>query len=136
MDKDGTTSYAGTTSISYSGTAWAYPIIKIVRSGGDGATLKSIINYTTGAELWFNFAMRDGEELIIDLRPGQRSMTSNFRGDITGEILQQSNAGAFYLTHGNASGGKTNTIYAFIVEDNSPTVTTTMWWRDAYASYD
>ena len=71
-----------------------------------------------------------------DLRPGKRTMASTFRGDVTGEIKAQSDISSFYLTHGNSSGAMTNTIYTFVAEDTSPTVTAYAYWRDAYASID
>lgn len=135
FDTTGTTYYAGSTTITYTGTERAYPIIKIKRTGGTSAKIQSLRNETTGAVLYFDYALLDGETLTIDTRPNKQSMTSSFRGNVYGDLLPNSDFGSFYLLHGN-SGSQDNVITCFVNEVGSPTVTATAQWRNAYVSED
>lgn len=136
-DTSGTAYWAGSTNITYTGTAPAYPVIHIRRDGGTLCWFYSIRNVTTGAELWFRpYRLLDGEELTIDLRPGKRSATSNFHGNIWGKILSSSDVSSFYLAPGNAAAGKVNTITAYQYNTGSPTVTVYLEYHNAYNGLD
>lgn len=136
FDTTGTGYYAGNTSISYSGTYFAYPIITINRSGGTSPVrLQSIANQTTGAELYFDYDILAGETITIDTRPGHWSVTSDFFGNISDAILAGSNFGQFYLLHGNGSGARDNVITVF-VNTTDATITALARWKDAYISED
>jgi len=83
-----------------SGSASAYPIFKIKRTVGSFATLEWIKNETTGDTLWCNYSLLDNETLTIDLTPGNRSIKSDFLGDVWRAILRSSDLSAFKLLPG------------------------------------
>lgn len=66
-----------------------------------------IINYTTGQALYFNLVLLAGEELIIDLRPGHKTVTSSARGNMI-RSLYAGDLMTFALTPGD------NELSAFI----------------------
>ncbi len=132
----GTAYFSGNATISYLGTYQTYPTIKIKRSGGTSAKLLNIANVTTDAILYFNYDLLDGEELIIDMRPGKQSITSSFRGNVYNELFPNSDFGSFYLMPGNGSGSQDNIITAFVDTVGTPTMTANMIWKDAYISED
>ena len=122
---------AGTATVTNAGTANRYPVFKVSRSGGDGATLYSLRNETTGKALMFNsYGLLDGETLTVDCRPGQRSIVSSFFGPRPDAILANSDFGSFALKPGS------NQITCFVDYDNAPTVTAWLEWRDAYLGVD
>jgi hypothetical protein len=130
FDQSGTGYYSGTTSVTPSGNTRTYPVITIDRSGGTTATLTNIINETTGASLWFDFDIQDGEAMTIDLRPGKQSVISSYWGQIQ-IIFQGSDASDFYLLPNTA-----NDIKAFVTTTGAPTITTTIKWVESYWSVD
>ena len=102
----GTASAAAVTSVTNSGTAAAYPILTASAPTG-GATdaggeirLKQLINYTSGEAIYFNIAMVAGEVLTLDLRPGQKTFTSTFQGNIIDTILPGSKLTTWRLLPG------------------------------------
>jgi len=126
----GTATLWGTTSVTNSGSRTAYPVIKIKRSGGTLALLELIRNRTTGGTLYFSYYLQDGEELTIDLSPGNKSCTSSFSGNQWGAILRNSDVGAFYLQPG------VNQIEAYVWDSGTPTITATMEWKVTHWSAD
>lgn len=126
----------GQAAISYSGTERAYPVFTIKRSGGTSATLRYFTNVTTGASLFFEYALQDGETLVIDLRRDVLLMESSIRGNVWNEMLPDSDEGQFYLTPGNGSGAQTNTILTWMENVGTPTITAFIRWRDAFVSED
>ena len=121
---------AGTTSVESAGTADAYPQIIVSRSGGDGATLLSIRNETTGHVLVFNQAIQDGETLTVDLRPRLKSVDSSFYGRRLQKVLRASDFGAWRLLPGS------NTISMLVLEDGSPTMTAYLVYQRPFLSAD
>jgi hypothetical protein len=116
IDTDGTMAIGGTFYGSMS-----YPYWKTVTNSGDANALPvftvygpgqlcQIVNYTTGQRLDFNIDMLAGEILTIDLRQGYKTITSNFRGNVTWAEIGHAMA-MFYLAPG------ANYI-AFWVNDN------------------
>lgn len=91
----GTWTAAGTTSVTNAGTARAYPVITLA---GPGA-LYYIINWTTDQRLYFDLTLLEGETLTIDLRPGIKTITSNFRGNCL-PFLVSGNLIDWYLAPG------------------------------------
>lgn len=65
--------------VTNSGDANALPVFTVYGPG----QLCQIVNYTTGQRLDFNIDMLAGEILTIDLRQGYKTITSNFRGNVT-----------------------------------------------------
>ena len=102
----------------------------IKRSGGTSATLQYIKNETTGATLYLNHALLDGETLTLDFTEGKRTITSSMFGSILHAVLRGSDFGDFYLAPGE------NNISVFVNEVGSPTVTAYMIWRNTHWSAD
>lgn len=105
----GTATAAALTTLTNSGSADAYPIYEFTGPG----KLYQLTNYTTGDALYFNLTLLSGETARLDLRPGNLSFVSSFRGDISGTILPGSSFGSWHLAPGanNASayiGGTTS----------------------------
>jgi phage-related protein len=133
----GTGTYAGITTLSYSGSAENYPLISIKRTGGTTARLLSIRNESTDAELTFDYALSNGETITIELNPftGTR-LVSSFIGEVPGAILPGNDSGAFYLDPGNTDSAKSNIITCYITTSGSPTLTSLLYYRSAYLSQD
>jgi hypothetical protein len=133
-DFDGTATYPQATSnVVNNGTARAYPVITIERTGGTSATLNKITNTTTDVDIYLNYSILDGEKITIDLRPGRMNMTSSFpagEGQGRWEILPTSVLGDFYLLPG------TNKLTLYYQSAGSPTITGLARWTDAYWSVD
>ncbi len=121
---------AGLTNITNDGTAEGHPVLKVKRNGGTSATLISTRNETTGKELLFDYALLDGETIIVDLRPKRKEITSDFFGPRPGAILANCDFGTFVLQP------DANAITCFVNVVDSPTVTAWAEWRTAYASAD
>ena len=121
------------TTVTHSGTTRAFPTITITRSGGTTATLESIQNLTTGKMLLFNHAMLDGERIVIDLTPGNKTITT-YVGDSTNNALDDclpgSDFGSFALMPG------VNDIGLYISETGSPTLTAHIQWQTTHPTVD
>lgn len=135
FDTTGTATYSGSVTASYTGTALAYPKIIISRSGGTSATLREVRNYTTGAVLYFDYDLLDGETLTIDCRPGGQSIVSSFWGNVYGRLLANSDFGNFHIMPGNGS-SLDNVVTFWVEEGGGPTVTAIMTYKTAYISED
>lgn len=89
----GTASVSAITSANNRGKAAAYP--KVIINGPTSGTAKlySLINVTTGDTIVFSSSLvvNAGEQLILDLTPGNKSFTSNFQGNVLGYIVPGSN---------------------------------------------
>lgn len=125
----GTGAFSDDETASNEGSASAFPRLIFTRSGGTGATLQSIRNERTGLTLLCDYTLLDGETVIIDLYPKDRSETSSFFGDVA-IVLPNSNMSQWNLLPGS------NQISAFVSESGSPTITGWLLWRDAYRSYN
>lgn len=130
VDDSVTSNYSGTTTVTNNGSAKAFPIITLKRSGGTSAKLIAIRNETTGIELNFDLDFLDGETVVIDLSPGKKTITSDFRGNVIGQKLPGPGLSEFALLPG------ANLISLFIDVAGAPTVTSEMRWRDLYWSVD
>jgi len=128
-DQNGTTgTFSGTTTVTNDGTAIAYPIITISRSGGTTATLKSLGNETTGTRIPLDYSLLDGETLTLDFTPGAKAFTSNFFGSRLG--ISNHNIVDFNLESGS------NTISCFVDTSGGPTVIVTIEWTERYKGLD
>jgi len=116
-DTTGTSLTSAVNTITNSGTTRAYPKITINRSGGTSATVAYLKNNTTGATLWLNYALLDGETLTLDFTPGARSISSSMFGTVWRALLKPSDFSQFYLLPGS------NSIIAFVNVVGSPTMT-------------
>lgn len=117
-DTTGTGTAAGVTTATNNGTATAYPVIKVTGPG----TLQRIENYTAGAVLYFNLAINTGETVTIDCRPGQRSITSDWRGNLYPQLQAGSDFALFRLLPG------ANTIIAYM-SGTSGAAAIRMYWQ-------
>lgn len=122
--------FPGSATVANSGTTPAFPRIKVSRSGGTAAVLRSIQNATTSKRLQFNYDLQDGETLTIDASPNYKSITSDFYGLRMDAMLARSTFGAFALQPGD------NIITMMVEFSGAPTITTWMEWVDTYRSYD
>jgi hypothetical protein len=69
--------------ITNDGNARAFPVFTVLGPG----RLYNIVNYTTGQRLDFDIDMMTGEVITIDLRVGQKTVTSSVRGNLTGKCI-------------------------------------------------
>jgi hypothetical protein len=122
--------YQGLTTCTNGGSTSTYPIIKIKRSGGTKATVASLINYTTQKRVWLDYDLADGEELVLDFRPGRRSVTSSHFGVVWEAVLRNSDFSDFYLLPG------ANNVGAYVELTGAPTVTTLISWDVCHWSAD
>jgi hypothetical protein len=115
------TSYLNT--VTNTGSSSAYPVIKLARGTDAGISiLEWIKNETTGDTLWCNYTMSGGETLTIDLTPGDRSIKSDFFGDVWRAVLRSSDLSSFRLLPGE------NKISIFSNRTGEPTLIFTMEW--------
>jgi len=124
--------WAGTNAISATvttpgiSTATSYPIIKITGPG----TIWQIKNYTTGKAIYFDdLTLLAGEVITLDLRPGQITMTSSWRGSILPYVLKGSSYD-FPLMPGS------NNISAYLFGATTAASGIVMTWKDNYHSID
>jgi len=122
--------YAGVATVSNSGTENVYPYLKVKRSGGNRATLKTLRNETSGYELYFDYDLRDGETLTVDLNPKAKNISSSFYGKRLDAVLANSDMGQWRLRP------RSNTVSCFVDVAGAPTVTAWLQWRDAYNGLD
>jgi hypothetical protein len=112
----GTSIVSGDNSVTNTGSALSYPTIEIKNAG----RLQLIKNETTGDELLFYFLILDGEIVTIDMNPGLKTITSDWRGNVLGELLPNSDLGVFKLeSFPRANQGDTegaNLISVFITD--------------------
>lgn len=112
------------------GTADAFPVIKINRSGGTSATLVSIRNLTTNQALLFNWEMQDGEEITIDLRGTKKRIDSSITSSQLGKIMPNSNFSTFRLKPG------VNDISLYVIGAGDPTITAYIQWESEFLNVD
>jgi hypothetical protein len=109
--------------VTNNGTAEAFPIMQVTRTGGTSATLKEITNESTGFTLLFEYALSDGETVTIDLSSQNKLMTTSLTGAIiNNEILSASDLTAFSLVPGD------NELNIFVPESGGATVEFTVQW--------
>ncbi len=97
----GTASAAGVTVITNNGTAQTYPILTASAPTTTSAQLVQLVNYTTKDAIYFNLTLQPREIVTLDLRPGVKTLTSNFRGNIINTITPGSNVATWRLLPGN-----------------------------------
>jgi hypothetical protein len=129
----GTAQFGGKVVFSQWGTAPAYPTIRVARSGGTTARLRTIRNERTARELVFNYLLLDGEALTIYLEPTRKRIVSSLFGDRPDAVLPNCDFGAFTL---EPSGTDEQIVTAFVDVTGAPTITAEMWWRVQMRSLD
>jgi len=116
--------------VNNSGTENVYPVLKIKRSSGTTATIETLRNETSGYELFFDYDLRDGETLTVDLDPKAKSIISSFYGKRLDAVLANSDMGQWKLRPGR------NDVTCFVDVTGSPTITAWLEWRDTYNGLD
>lgn len=116
---------AAVTTVSNTGSAAAYPVVTINGPGW----LTQLANWTSGDVLYLDVDLLAGETLTIDLRPGTRSLTSSFRGNLLGSIVPGSTLATWRLLPGD------NRVSLF-VDDETATASATIAWYTRYWSLD
>jgi hypothetical protein len=129
-DTTGTGYFAGKVTAANDGSAEVYPVIVFTRSGGTSATITTLKNETTGQELLFNYALRDGESLTIDLDPAKKTIISSFDGPRMDAILPNCDFGTWNLQTGD------NVVSSFVNVAGAPVITASMIWQEPFESYD
>ena len=129
-DTSGTAYYSYANTVSNGGTARVYPVITINRSGGTSARVMYIRNETTGATLRFDYALQDGETLMLDLSEGRRSVISSYYGDVYRAMVRGSDFSEFYLLPGS------NTISVLVYPVGSPTIYSYVTYKERHESID
>lgn len=94
--------------------------------------LKSIINETTGAIIYFNYNMSIGESLVLDLTQPLFKLTSNLKGNLRGIINPNSTVSSF-IFNGGTVGVSVNLDLLDITEDTPDSF---VKWRTQYWSLD
>lgn len=120
-----TASIPGTSSVTNSGSANSYPIVKLT---GPGA-VESLANNTTGDILRFNLTLAAGEIAILDLTSGQIKFSSNFRPNLLGTILSGSTLATFRLVPGV-------NVLSLLISGSTGATLATLDFVPRYASLD
>jgi hypothetical protein len=123
FDTTGDAETARLDTITNSGTAKTYPIIKFTGPG----LIRQIVNNTTSKEIFFNnLTLLPDEVVTMDLRPDKLTMISTFRGNVKGYLVGGSNLD-FPLIPGE------NKIATFI---DGTTAVASMQWKKMIHSID
>lgn len=124
----GTGYTSGTTTVTNTGSADAFPVITISYSSAATvvAPFYSIRNLTTGQVISFNLSLLPGEVLTIDLRPGIKTVTSSIRGNLNGAVLPGGNLATFKLSPGD------NRLNIFIDIASAANASADAWWKPAF----
>lgn len=111
-------------------TARAWPVLAIKRTGGTSLQFRGMYNIGTGAEIHCIYDLDDGEELTINLEPGQKTVTSNFDGNVIHKVMPGSDIAQWWIEP------EVNLLGFLAVGVGSPTITCTMKHRASYWSCD
>lgn len=123
----GTVTATGITTVTNSGSATAYPTIKVSGPSSGTAVLYRIANITTGKNINLNYTLLPGEVLTLKTSPSLTQISSSYRRAVPNAILPASNASDFGLLSGS------NSIAVFT---DSSSVTGTIEWPETGWSID
>jgi hypothetical protein len=98
-----------TTSIVYTGTWHAYPVIQIVGPLNG----PSITNVTTGKTIALNYDVSSGETVTITLQYGNKTVVSDVAGSIIGTVTSPSDLAEFRIVPDPEATGGVNEITVF-----------------------
>lgn len=112
----GTTfTHSDATTVTYSGSARAHPIIDIQwEDSGTAANIYFVKNETTGATIYMNYALAEGERVTIDTRPHKMTVTSSLYGDLWDSVDRASDVEEFFLLPDPTGAGMPNVVSAFV----------------------
>jgi hypothetical protein len=88
---------AARTTLAPISTTEVYPVLYLIGPTSGNLTLHWLENQSSGDRLYFNLTVNAGETITIDLRPGRRQVTSNWRGVIRDQPLSGSDFANFEL---------------------------------------
>ncbi len=125
----GTVKFSQVTTVTNNGTEPSNPIFKFKRTGGTSCTLHWIENTTTKARFVANYSFLNGEEIVIDLRPGKKRFTSNIKNRGGSTINVASDTSDFYLIPGD------NVLAAYFANDGA-TIAGQTAFDELYGSFD
>jgi hypothetical protein len=130
-DTAGTATSSGITTVTNSGSTLAYPIITITgtTTAGGTSTLEWLENRSTEQVIYFSLDVQCGETVVIDLSPGKKSITSNWRGRIYDNPLANSDFANFHLLPGS------NSIVCYLTGTTTGAAVI-MSWNPLYLSVD
>lgn len=114
--------YGPSNLVAASGTT--YP--KLVLAGLSAGLLLTLVNRMTGSSLVLDYQAISGETLALDLRPDRKTLTSSWKGDVTGSIPLATALSTWSLEDGTQDVGLLSTAGG----------TGTMTWRDRHWSVD
>jgi hypothetical protein len=123
----GTATAASVATIINTGRAIVQPIFRCRNFGAGTARVYQLLNTLTNDKIYFNLVLQPGEEITLNLIPGQRSFTSSFRGTIANTVLPGSNLANWKLLPG------TNYVSFF---SDSGSIQTSLSWRPRHWSVD
>jgi len=110
---------AGGTGVIAAGDAYAFPSFIVAGPG----VIRSIRNNTTGDELLLNLPIQDGETVTINLDPLNKSITSDWRGNVLRYLLPNSDFATWHLA------GGLNAISVFVADSGSTTSASLVWYN-------
>jgi len=125
FDTSGTAVASQISAIENLGNAEAYPIIRYSGAG----RLYELSNEDIGEIIYFDYTLLDGEEVVVDLRPGLKTVISSFNGNllIRGAVLPGSDLATLRLLPGE------NNISNLI--DDAGAIGT-IEWKNLFVSFD
>lgn len=124
--------YSSSIVVTYGGTARAYPFIIFELVTGAG-TLQHLENLGTGARVYLDYPLQEGEVVTVDFRPGKRGLSSSFWGRRNKSILPSSDMARFFLAPA-ASGSSGDRVSCFV--SGGGAYTAHILWQDAYMGVD
>jgi len=122
---------AVTTTVTNGGDVSAAPVVLLDRVAGTAAQVCTLINESTGDEMFFAYDLAAGETLTLDLRRGRTAVTSSYRGKAVGATPVPGSTLAGWALRPGA-----NLVSSFVSETGSPTVTGAMYWQNGYLGID
>lgn len=114
----GTARVGAVTRLTNNGSAAAWPVWTCHGPG----RLFELHNWSTGDIIYIDIDLLPGETLTIDLRPGSKSVSSSFRGNVMGLVVPGSNLARWRLIPGD------NLVSLLMLAD-SGTPSATVYWH-------
>lgn len=121
-DTTGSATAAGITTVTNGGSTIAFPRLSIINDNASGSCiLQWFENQSSDHLMYFNLTVQAGEKVELDLSDSQKHLTSDWRGVITNNPLQNSDVTNWKLLPG------ANTIAAFITGTITSVVALLHW---------
>jgi len=113
----GAHAYAAATTVTYTGTVAAWPVLEVRGPGW----LHAIRNATTGQEILFKLWLNAEEVLTVDLTPGQKRVYSNWRSNLLGHVRPGSALATWGLVPAPQAASGQNVVTVFITSASGST---------------